>query len=101
MSELARDVRKITCFKCGKEGELYKDFEFHYTEPDYGDAWKCKNCGTIVTGSGDPIPITIGPPFYPREGEEWEWIPPHGMTPPPISLKRVKCPKCGHEFEVK
>lgn len=30
--------------------------KFHYTEPDFGDAWKCKDCGNIFPGWGKKIP---------------------------------------------
>ena len=36
--------------------------KFHYTEPDYGDAWKCLDCETIFPGWGKTIPSFQ---FYP------------------------------------
>jgi len=35
----------MTCPKCGST-----DSEFRYTEPTYGDWWKCKKCGTEFPG---------------------------------------------------
>jgi len=80
------------CPNCGSN-----NVEFYYTEPDYGDAWKCLDCGRVFGGvkgfdnlEERPFPIPVS--LYPVE------------VPVPVrrsSKRKVKCPRCGYEFEVK
>ncbi|MHA1590439.1 MAG: hypothetical protein ACTSVA_07530, partial [Candidatus Njordarchaeales archaeon] len=80
------------CPNCGSN-----NVEFYYTEPDYGDAWKCLDCGRVFGGvkGFDDLerrPYPLPPALYPIE------------VPVVKVLKRkvkVRCPKCGYEFEVK
>lgn len=94
---------EIQCAYCGYRGpKVYKKklegFHFGFTEPDYGDGWKCPKCEQTVTGQGYriPAPSSFLIPFWSpvmslKEAEEF-------MVPKPI-IKIITCPKCGHEFE--
>lgn len=47
--------------------------KFHYTEPDYGDGWKCEDCGNVFPGWGKEIPKHFPISFYPAISELYRY----------------------------